>query len=282
MSTNETRNVAIVTGASSGIGKATVERLLSKGYVVHAAARRIQAMKDIEARGAVLHQVDLRNSAEIKSFVGRVLEQSGRVDLLVNSAGYGAFGAVEDVPMAEAREQLDVNLFAAAELIQNVLPIMRNQHSGRIINVSSTGGKSSTPLGGWYHASKFALEGLSDSLRNEVRPFGIDVVVVEPGGVKTEWGSIMVDHLMKTSGEGAYKTIVNGFREMVNGGQVERMSATPGEIGDLIARIAEVRKPKPRYVAPFHAKVILFLQWLLSDRAFDCLTRTLYHLPNSL
>lgn len=282
MNDKKMANVAIVTGASSGIGKATVLGLLQEGYVVHAAARRLEAMKDIERLGAMLHRVDLKRSEDISAFVQDVVSRDGRVDLLVNGAGYGAFGAVEDVPMAEAREQLDVNLFAAAEMIQNVLPIMRQQHSGRIINISSTGGKSSTPLGGWYHASKFALEGLSDSLRNEVRPFGIEVVVVEPGGVKTEWGGIMMRHLVKTSGEGAYKAIVDKFRSVVAGGQVEQMSATPEEIGNLIVRIAGLRRPKARYVAPFHAKVILFLQWLLSDRCFDSLTRKLYGIPNAL
>jgi NAD(P)-dependent dehydrogenase (short-subunit alcohol dehydrogenase family) len=167
-------------------------------------------------------------------------------------------------------------------MIQAVLPVMRQQRSGKIVNVSSTGGKSAMPLGGWYHASKFALEGLSDSLRGEVRPFGIDVVVVEPGGVKTEWGGIMVENMMRTSGAGPYKAMVERFKEAVGGKEVESMSATPEEIGALIARIAETRKPKARYVAPCHAKLILFMNWLLCDKAADWLTGKMLKLPASL
>lgn len=271
--------VAIVTGASSGIGKAAAVKFLEMGYIVHAAARRLQAMKDIEAGGAILHQVDLRNGEEIDVLVSEIVAQSGRVDVLVNSAGYGYFGAVEDVPMAAAKEQLEVNLFAAARMIQAVLPSMRRQRSGKILNISSTGGKSALPLGGWYHASKFALEGLSDSLRSEVRPFGINVVVVEPGGVKTEWGGIMMDNLMQASGHGPYKLMVERMRGMFSGKQVENMSATPEAIGALIARVAETRKPKARYVAPFNAKLMLFMNWLLCDEAADWVTGKMLNLP---
>jgi NAD(P)-dependent dehydrogenase (short-subunit alcohol dehydrogenase family) len=279
---NQANKVAIVTGASSGIGKAAAVKFLEMGYTVHAAARRLHAMKVIEAKGAILHQVDLLQSEEINAFVSNVIASSGRVDVLVNSAGYGFFGAVEDVPMAAAKEQLEVNLFAVAQMIQAVLPVMRKQRSGKILNISSTGGKSALPLGGWYHASKFALEGLSDSLRSEVRPFGIDVVVVEPGGVKTEWGGIMVDNLMQTSGAGPYKLMVERLRDTVAGKQVENMSASPQEIGALIARIAETRKPKARYVAPFHAKLILFMNWLLCDKAADWVTGKMLNLPATL
>jgi NAD(P)-dependent dehydrogenase (short-subunit alcohol dehydrogenase family) len=279
---NQASKVAIVTGASSGIGKAAAIKFLEMGYTVHAAARRLHAMKDIEAKGAKLHQIDLRQSEDINAFVSDVLASSGRVDVLVNSAGYGFFGAVEDVPMAAAREQLEVNLFAVAQMIQAVLPVMRKQRSGKILNISSTGGKSALPLGGWYHASKFALEGLSDSLRSEVRPFGIDVVVVEPGGVKTEWGGIMVENLMQTSGSGPYKLMVERLRGTVAGKQVESMSASPEEIGALIARIAETRKPNARYVAPFHAKLILFMNWLLCDKAADWVTGKMLNLPATL
>jgi NAD(P)-dependent dehydrogenase (short-subunit alcohol dehydrogenase family) len=278
----QAEKVAIVTGASSGIGKAAAMNFLEMGYTVHAVARRLHAMKEIEAKGGTPHQVDLRQAREITSFVDEVIAASGRVDVLVNSAGYGFFGAVEDVPMAAAREQIEVNLFAVAQLIQSVLPVMRKQRSGKILNVSSTGGKSATPMGGWYHASKFALEGLSDSLRNEVRPFGIDVVVVEPGGVKTEWGGIMVENMMQTSGAGPYKLMAERIRDLTSGKQVESMSATPKEIGDLIARVAETDRPKARYVAPVHAKVLLFMHWLLSDRAFDWVTAKMFNLPATL
>ena len=279
---SQSKKVAIVTGASSGIGKAAAVKFLEMGYTVHVAARRLHAMRDIEAQGAILHQVDLRNSEQINAFASDVIAASGRVDVLVNSAGYGFFGAVEDVPMAAAREQLEVNLFAVAQMIQAVLPVMRKQRSGKILNISSTGGKSALPLGGWYHASKFALEGLSDSLRGEVRPFGIDVVVVEPGGVKTEWGGIMVENMMQASGNGPYRLMVERFGDTVAGSQVDSMSASPEEIGALIARIAETRKPNARYIAPFHAKLILLMNWLLCDKAADWVTGKMFNLPATL
>src|SRR5262249_21079377 len=191
------KKVAVVTGASSGIGRETVLSLIKAGYQVHAGARRLDAMRELENAGAYLHHVDLTNPENIDAFVAGVLRLGGRVDVLVNNAGYGAYGAVEDIPLSAAREQMEVNLFALAHLIKAVLPTMRKQRSGRIINVSSIGGKLWSPLGGWYHASKFAVEGLSDALRNELRPFGIDVIVIEPGGVKTEWTSIMLDNRLR-------------------------------------------------------------------------------------
>jgi len=162
------KKVAVVTGASSGIGRETVLSLIKAGYQVHAGARRLDAMRELENASVYLHHVDLTNPENIDAFVAEVLRLGGRVDVLVNNAGYGAYGAVEDIPLSAAREQMEVNLFALAHLIKAVLPTMRKQRSGRIINVSSIGGKLWSPLGGWYHASKFAVEGLSDALRNEL------------------------------------------------------------------------------------------------------------------
>lgn len=188
------KKTSIVTGASSGIGLATVLRLLKGGCEVHAGARRVEAMRELAAQGAHLHHLDLTQPESIEAFVGKVLAASGRIDVLVNNAGYGAYGAVEEVPLSDARAQMEVNLFGLAHVIQLALPTMRAQGSGRIVNVSSIGGRVWSPLGAWYQASKFALESFSDCLRNELRPFGIDVVVVQPGGIKTEWASIMVDN----------------------------------------------------------------------------------------
>lgn len=274
--------VAIVTGASSGIGKSTVEELLKAGYRVHAAARRVEVMKPLENAGAVLHFLDLTKPESITAFVRSIVEKEGRVDVLVNNAGYGSYGAVEEVPMAEARHQIDVNLFAPAQLIQAVLPTMRAQRSGKIINVSSIGGKLWSPLGGWYHASKFALEGLSDVLRNEVRPFGIDVVVVEPGGVKTEWGGIAADNARKVSGDGPYGPIAHAFANAATSAQIEKISAEPTEIAALITRISATRKPRARYVAPVSGRLMLFLRWTLNDRLFDWIWTRAMGLPSRL
>jgi NAD(P)-dependent dehydrogenase (short-subunit alcohol dehydrogenase family) len=270
------KKVAVVTGASSGIGRETVLSLINAGYQVHAGARRLDAMRELENAGAYLHHIDLTNSENIDAFVTEVLKLSGRVDVLVNNAGYGAYGAVEDIPLSAAREQMEVNLFALAHLIKAVLPTMRKQRSGKIINVSSIGGKLWSPLGGWYHASKFAVEGLSDALRNELRPFGIDVIVIEPGGVKTEWASIMLDNMKKNSGSGPYRAIVDAWEKASS---IEVGAANPADIAGVISKAVTSSRPKPRYVAPAHARIFLFLRWILSDRAFDRLWTKLFRLP---
>lgn len=273
------KTVAIVTGASSGIGKSTVKQFLKLGYEVYAAARRLEAMQELAAEGAFLHYLDLTDPASIKELVAKVLSQSGQIDIIVNNAGYGLFGSVEDVPLEEARKQLDVNLFGLAQLIQEALPAMRNRRTGKIINITSVGGKLWTPLGGWYHASKFAVEGLSDALRNELRPFGIAVVVIEPGGVKTEWGDIAMDNLLKVSGEGAYAKIAHAVATAF---KTVDIAVEPEVIANVISKAAGSRQPKARYVAPFSGKAVLFLRWLLPDRLFDRVWGLIFKLPRSL
>ena len=179
------KKIVLITGVSAGMGKETAKLLLEQGYMVYGAARRLDKMADIKALGVKILEMDITNDAALAEGIDTIIKAEGRIDVLINNAGFGSYGAVEDVPMSNARYQLEVNLFGTARLIQLVLPYMRKQRYGRIINISSIGGKFAGPLGGWYHASKFALEGLSDSLRNEVKPFGIDVVVIEPGGVKS-------------------------------------------------------------------------------------------------
>lgn len=205
---SSTSRVAIVTGASSGIGAATVRKLASLGLVVYAVARRVDRMKDLEADGngsVVTVPVDLTDDASMVALVDRVMAECGRIDVLVNNAGYGSFGAIEEVPLEEARRQFEVNLFGLSRMIQLVLPHMRAAHRGYIVNVSSMGGVIWEPLGGWYHATKFAVEGLSNSLRAEVAEFGIQVVVIQPGAIATEWGAIAADTLEKTSAGSAYE-----------------------------------------------------------------------------
>ena len=197
--------VALVTGASSGIGEATALMLRDAGYTVYAVARRTERMADLAERGIRTFAMDLTDDATITAGVERVLSEAGRIDLLVNNAGYGSFGAVEDVPLAEARRQFEVNVFGLARLIQLVTPGMRERHQGRIINISSIGGKIYEPLGAWYHATKFAVEGLSDCLRVELAEFGIRVVIVEPGPILTEWNALARESMLASSAGTAYE-----------------------------------------------------------------------------
>ena len=194
---------ALVTGASSGIGKATALDLHNNGFTVFAAARRIDLMQDLVAKGIRIMSLDVTDDESMLRCVSRIAEEGG-IDILVNAAGYGSFGSIEDVPLSEARRQFDVNLFGLARLVQLVVPLMRQNNFGKIVNISSAGGKIWLPFGGWYHATKFALEGFSDCLRLELKPMGIDVIVIEPGGIKTDWGVIAAENLMKSSADGAY------------------------------------------------------------------------------
>ena len=182
--------VALVTGGSSGIGEQTALRLKQAGFTTYAVARRVDRMAGLEAEGVHAFAMDVTDDASMVGGIERIIAEQGRIDVLVNNAGYGSYGAVEDVPLDEARRQFEVNLFGLARLIQLVTPHMREQKSGRIINISSIGAVIYEPFGAWYHATKFAVDGFSDSLRVELRPFGIDVVIVHPAGIVTEWNEI--------------------------------------------------------------------------------------------
>ncbi len=261
------KKVILITGASAGMGKEFAKSLLTDGHIVYGAARRLDKMEDIRLLGVKVLQMDVTDDASMFSGIDTIIKAEGRIDVLINNAGFGSYGAIEDVPISDAKYQLDVNVFGAARLIQLVLPHMREQHYGKIINISSIGGKITTPLGGWYHASKFALEGLSDSLRNEVSQFGIDVVVIEPGGVKSEWAGIAANNLVKISGHGAYQSLVNSFAAGLQ--DADAKSAEPGVIVDLVKKAIDAKKPKTRYSGGYMAKLALFMRKVLPDRIFD-------------
>jgi short-subunit dehydrogenase len=261
------KKVILVTGASAGMGKEFAKHLLQDGHIVYGAARRLDKMEDIKKLGIKVLEMDVTNDAAMVKGIDTIIKQEGRIDVLINNAGFGSYGAIEDVSIDEAKYQLDVNVFGAARLAQLVIPHMRDQHFGKIINISSIGGKITTPFGGWYHASKFALEALSDSMRNEVEQFGIDVVVIEPGGVKSEWGNIAMDNLIKTSGDSVYgslaKKIVNTLKAADN------KLADPIVIVKLVQEAIGAKKPKTRYSGGYMAKLALFMRKILPDRTFD-------------
>ena len=231
-------HVALVTGASSGIGEATAQRLHGLGYLVYGLARRVDRMEGLNRMGVRTLAVDITDESATAAAIEQIVTEQGRVDLLVNNAGYGSYGALEDVPLSEARYQFEVNVFGLARLIQLVLPHMRRQGSGRIINISSIGGKIYEPLGDWYHAAKFAVEGLSDSLRVELRPFGIDVVIIEPGAIRTEWGAISAQKLRQASAGSAYQQQAATMAAVLE--SFSALASPPSVIADTIARAATV------------------------------------------
>jgi NAD(P)-dependent dehydrogenase (short-subunit alcohol dehydrogenase family) len=265
--------IVLITGASSGIGEETVKRLMTAGYTVYAGARRLDRMKSLADAGAHVLALDLTDEASMTASVNTVMQEAGRIDVLINNAGYGSYGALEDVPLEEARRQFDVNLFGLARLTQLVLPAMRAQRSGRIINVSSIGGKFGEPFGAWYHATKFALEGLSDSLRMELYPFGIDVVVIQPGATHSEWSQIAHESLLKYSSDGPYAKGASAHANMMEEGHKGSVPAQPGVVANTIVEAVQASKPKTRYVTGGLARTMLFLRRVLSDRGFDALFR---------
>ncbi|QDY07885.1 oxidoreductase [Micromonospora sp. HM134] len=266
-----TNKTALVTGASSGIGEATTLLLQELGYTVYGAARRADRLRPLAVRGVRPLTMDVTDDASMTSGIARIIEETGQLDVLVNNAGYGSYGAIEDVSLDEARRQFEVNVFGAMRLTQLALPSMRARRSGTIVNITSMGGKIHTPLGGWYHGTKFALEALSDCLRLEVKQFGIDVVVIEPGGIQTEWGAIAADHLKKTSGSGAYTAQATAVASSLSSEANARRNSPPQVIADAIGRAVTAKRPRTRYAVGFGARPLIAARSLLPDRAFDTL-----------
>ncbi len=262
--------VAMVTGASSGIGEATALALQAAGYQVYAAARRLERMKHLEAAGIMTVALDVTDEASMQAAVAQIETASGSIDVLVNNAGYGSYGALEDVPMAEARRQFDVNVFGLARLTQLVLPGMRQAKQGTIINISSIGGKFGEGLGVWYHATKYAVEGMGDSLALELKPFGIKVITVEPGAIKTEWSGIAAESVLKTSGYdgGAYASAARVKADGLKRFNDFALASPPQVVADGIVKILGKRNPKLRYAIGGGAKPLMLVRKLTTDRMF--------------
>lgn len=267
-STGSVHPIALVTGASSGIGKATALALANDGYKVYAAARRVEQMKNIHER-VIPILLDVTDPSSIDTCVTTIVNNEGQIDVLINNAGYGSYGSIEEVQSSEARRQFDVNVFGLAQMTQKVLPHMRARSSGAIVNISSIGGKISMPFGGWYHASKYAVEALSDSLRLELKPFGINVIIIEPGGIKTEWNSIATDSLLDVSDSGPYKNAAVKAHASL---RVDDKSPGPEVIGSLIVKALHARNPRPRYHAGYLSSIVVYRRFI-PDRIFDSILR---------
>ncbi|MFB8352881.1 oxidoreductase [Streptomyces niveus] len=270
---------ALVTGATSGIGEATALKLRQLGYTVYGAARRTGRFQKLADHGIHPVVMDVTDDDSMQAGVDRIIAETGRVDVLANIAGYGSYGALEDVPLDEARHQFEVNVFGALRLTQLVLPHMRTQHSGTVVNVTSMGGKIYTPLGGWYHGTKFALEALSDCLRLETKPFGINVVVIEPGGIATEWGSIAADKLENSSSNGAYADQAAAVASSLRSEGNTNRNSPPAVIADAIGKAVTARRPRTRYATGFGARPLITLRRILPDRAFDTVISRAVGLP---
>ena len=266
---NPNTKVYLVTGASSGIGASAARLLLDAGHHVYVAARRTDRLQVLAQAGAHPLALDVTDDAQMTRAVDAIISERGRIDGLVNNAGYGEYGSLEETPMDKARYQFEVNVFGLARLIQLVLPTMRAQRSGRIVNISSIGGRIGEPHGAWYHATKFAVEGLSDSLRMELKQFDIDVVVIQPGAIKTEWNAIARDKLVETSGSGPYGELARKHAAFLRQADEGNQASEPEVVGKAIVKALLSRKPKTRYAVGGGAKPVLWMRRLLPDRGFD-------------
>lgn len=267
------QKVILVTGASSGIGYDAAQALALRGHKVYAAARRVEKMEPLKSNGIEVLPLDVTDEASMQQCVKTILDRENRIDVLVNNAGYGYFGAVENVSMDETRRQLEVNLFGLARLCQLVLPTMRAQHSGRIINLSSVAGRTVIYFGGWYHVSKYSVEALSDAMRMELKPFGIDVVKIEPGAIKTDWGLIAADHLKESSAGTPYEQEGTRWANVMRWGYSSRYLSSPSVITRAILRAVESRRPRTRYCTGRFARLMLFFHAVLPARWWDALMR---------
>lgn len=263
--------IAFVTGASTGIGFDAAIALRSAGFTVYAGARRVGKMEPLKQHGISVLSLDVTSEESMASAVALIEAAHGPIDVLVNNAGYGSYGSLEEVPLAEGRRQFEVNVMGLARMSQLVIPGMRRAGSGRIINITSIGGKIYEPLGAWYHGTKFAVEGMSDSLRLELKPHGIDVVIIEPSGTDSEWGGIAGEGLLMASGSGPYRqqahVVAAALASTSGTGHV--LSTPAGVVARTITRAATAKRPRTRYPVGRGAWSVLAMRKILPDRAFD-------------
>lgn len=264
------QRIALVTGASSGIGKATAELLARKGYYVFAAARRMYRLEQIRADHIEPIQLDVTDEEAIRTAVHHVMSTKGRIDVLVNNAAYAQLGAIECVSMEAAHHQFEVNVFGYARFMQAVLPHMRSQRSGYIVNVTSALGKMTIPGFGWYTASKHALEALSETLRGEMMEFGIKIVVIAPGLIKTEFVPNQLRLLETVAHPSAYKKLLTGIHHIVSN---EPRSPGPDIIAQAVLDAISSSTPPLRHALPLDAKMAVAARWLLGPRLFEWAVR---------
>jgi NAD(P)-dependent dehydrogenase (short-subunit alcohol dehydrogenase family) len=280
-SRNRSRAV-LITGCSSGIGRATAERLAAGGWPVYASARNIGSISDLEAKGCHLLTLDVTDHDSITAAVATVEAAEGAVGVLINNAGFGLHGAVETTSMVDVRVQFETNFFGLVALTQLVLPSMRKQRWGRLVNMSSMGGKLTLPGGGFYHASKHAVEALSDALRFEVTRFGINVIVIEPGVIGTAFGEAALATVGGTKvDDSPYGLFNQKVMLKINGAYRPRMiggPASPAAVARVVEKAISAPRPKTRYPVTLGARSLLAARRLLPDRVFDELAARSYSL----
>ncbi len=272
----------LITGCSCGIGRATAELLCTEGWTVYATARRPETLADLERKGCKTLALDVTDEASMTAAVQAVTDAEGAVGVLINNAGYSQSGAVETIPAEQVRRQFETNVFGLIRMCQLVLPGMRDQHSGRIVNLSSMGGKLTFPGGGLYHASKYAVEAISDALRFEVRGFGVDVIVIEPGLIVTSFGETAAGSVDGAQSDGPYKDFNRHVAEITEGaykGPMAKLGGPPEAVAQTIAKALKADRPKARYPVTASARLMITQRRLTPDRLWDLAMRSQFPTP---
>ena len=285
----------LITGCSSGIGQATAKHLNARGWTVYATARRRESLAELQEAGCQTLALDVTDEESMRSAVGEVEAREGAVGVLVNNAGYSQSGAIETVSMAAVRAQFETNVFGLVRMCQLVLPGMRRQGAGKIVNLSSMGGRLTFPGGGFYHATKHAVEAISDALRFEVAGFGVQVSLIEPGLIKTGFADTAAGSLgaaqpggaspseRETQGAddpyGAFNAHVGAATVGAYEGGLSRFGAGPEAVAKVIERALTSGNPRPRYRVTPSAHLIMAQRRLLPDRAWDAVLRSQFPTP---
>jgi NAD(P)-dependent dehydrogenase (short-subunit alcohol dehydrogenase family) len=283
MPSSSPSRAVLITGCSTGIGRATAEHLAAAGWTVYATARKAESIADLEGKGCRTLSLDVTDEASMQAAVDAVEEAEGAVGVLINNAGYSQSGAIESVAMDAVRAQFETNVFGLVRMCQLVLPGMRRQGWGKIVNLSSGAGKFTFPGGGYYHATKHAVESLSDALRFEVRGFGVDVIVIQPGLIRTEFAGTAVESVEAQEADGPYAEfnaeVGKTTREAYEKGPLAKLGGPPEAVAKVIAKAISAGRPRSRYTVTPSVRVLLAQRALMPDRAYDAVLRTQFKSP---
>jgi NAD(P)-dependent dehydrogenase (short-subunit alcohol dehydrogenase family) len=275
----------LITGCSTGIGRATAEHLAAAGHTVYATARRPESIADLEDRGCRTLALDVTDEASMQAAVDHVVEREGAVGALVNNAGYSLSGAIESLPMEDVRRQFETNVFGLVRMCQLVLPSMRAQGWGRIVNLSSMGANFVFPGGGMYHATKYAVDAISDALRFEVKGFGVGVAIVQPGAIRTNFDEAVVANIPRGGADDPYAS----FNEQVGKvtqeayvkGPMAKLGGEPEAVAKAIEKAITAKRPKIRYRVTPSARVLITQRAVMTDRMWDGFVATQFPRPGA-
>jgi len=279
---SDASKAVLVTGCSSGIGAATAARLAGEGWKVYATARRPETLSDLAAKGCQTLALDVTDESSMQAAVDAVTSAEGAVGVLVNNAGYSQSGAVETIPLDQLRQQFETNVFGLVRMCQLVLPGMRQQGWGKIVNISSMGGRLTFPGGGAYHATKYSVEALSDALRSEARGFGIAVILVEPGLIVTNFGEVAAGSVDEATDGGAYGNFNRHVAKLTADaykGPMAKLGAGPDAVAKTISKAVKSRRPKARYLVTASARIMVGQRRLTPDRVWDLMMRSQFPQP---